>query len=111
MSASPARWARTQSTRDDGYGEHRSWGIARNRRGGIVETGVVARQRLLGTIARSDQRSGHALQESQLERTVTVLVKLGRSHEPCNVQMIGCGAQILPEGENIDGREIGRASC
>src|SRR5579863_5389032 len=75
---------------------------------GVVEPGVVARQRLFRAVARSHQRTGHTFQESHLQCPVAILIELPRGDESLHGEVIGRRTKVLAQGQDVDlyGAEI-----
>src|SRR6185312_4896449 len=69
---------------------------------GIVESGVVPVQSLLGAIARAYQRPRDALEEAARESTLAVAIELRGRDVALDGQMVDRRPQILAESYDVD---------
>ena len=66
------------------------------------QTHVVLCQHLLGPITGPHEDPGHDFQESLVQASLAVLLELCRRYIARDGIVVGCGLQVLTEGENID---------
>jgi hypothetical protein len=67
-----------------------------------VQADVVARERLLGAIARAHQRARHAFAEAALEAPGAVALELLRRDEALDRKVIDRGAEVLAQRQDVD---------
>src|SRR5688572_17042551 len=66
-----------------------------------TQSGIVSLERALRAITRTNQRTGHALQESKLQGLLTIGSELIGRNPTFDRQVIHGGTQILAQGKDI----------